>query len=286
MSAATNENGRIQKRAATPSDSLVSMIERLKPEIGRALPKHVTPDRLARIATTAIRMNPELGQTTQASFLGCIMQMSQLGLEPNTPLGQAYLIPRRSKKLGTIECTMIVGYQGWLDLVRRSGLVRGIWAHAVYEGDRFEQTLGTTPRLVHEPSATATRNARTLTHVYACAMIAGDDSPAFIVLRRDEVEQARMRGASGSGARTPWDTDYEAMAIKTAVRRLVKWLPKSVELARADVIDDAGRASLAVSDEVRDVLTSAGLVGDQDFIDADGEVIDEPVLSTTVEPKA
>lgn len=266
----TNGNGQIQKRAE--KRDMVSLLTAMSGEMARALPKHVTPDRMARVALTALKQNPQLMDCTPASFLGCIMQCAQLGLEPGTPLGHAYLIPYRVK--GTPTCTLIIGYQGMLDLARRSGQVASVWAYPVYSGDRFVVRYGLAPTVEHEPALDGDRSPKALTHVYAAAKLRDSDTPVFVVLTRAEVEAFRKRGASGRGVSTPWDSDFAAMAIKTAVRQLFKWLPKSIELARAAVLDEApetGRSQIAVMDEgVRDALTRQG----HELPEDTGEVLD------------
>lgn len=209
------------------SGELTSLLEKMKPAIAQALPKHVSAERIARIALTAVRSNPKLAECTPQSFLGSLLQASQLGLEVNTPLGQAYLIPYKD------ICTLVVGYQGMLDLARRSGMVKAIYAHAVREADEFDYELGLEPKLSHKP---AEGDRGDLTHVYAVARLTGGE-PIFTVLTRAEVERFRARSrAKDSG---PWVTDYEAMALKTAIRRIFKWLPKSAEMSMAAAVDEA-----------------------------------------------
>lgn len=211
---------------AKRSGDLVSLLEKMKPAIAQALPKHISAERIARIALTAVRSNPALAKCSPQSFLGSLLQASQLGLEVNTPLGHAYLIP-----YGEVA-TLVIGYQGMLDLSRRSGMVKAIYAHPVFEGDTFEYELGLEPKLVHKPGAKRGQ----LTHVYAVARLT-DGEPIFTVLDRADVERYRARSrASKSG---PWVTDFDAMAMKTAVRRLFRWLPKSAEQASAAALDEA-----------------------------------------------
>jgi recombination protein RecT len=206
---------------------IVDLIEKMKPGIAQALPKHISAERIARIALTAVRSNPMLAKCTPQSFLGSLLQASQLGLEVNTPLGQAYLIPYKD------VCTLVVGYQGMLDLSRRSGMVKAIYAYPVFQGDTFNYELGLEPKLQHKPC----EEPGDLTHVYAVARLT-DGEPIFTVLTRKDVERYRNRSrAKDSG---PWVTDFVAMALKTAIRRLFRWLPKSAEQALAVAIDEAG----------------------------------------------
>lgn len=78
-------------------------IKALAPEIKKALPSVITPERFTRMTLSALSVNPKLGACTPKSFLGAMMSAAQLGLEPNTPLGQAYLIPYRNKGVDEVQ---------------------------------------------------------------------------------------------------------------------------------------------------------------------------------------
>lgn len=257
MSVPTAANGQIQRREEKPETPLVRLLETMKTEIARALPKHIAPDRMARVTLTALRTTKDLARCTPQSFLACVMTLSQLGLEPSNGLGFAWLIPRKNKKMGTIECTVIIGYQGLMELARRSGQIRSISATAVYEGDEYEVRYGLHPDVTHRPNWTAPRTPARLVGAYAVARVKDSDDPIFVFVPRLEIEAARKRGASGAGVSTPWDTDYEAMALKTAVRRLFRWLPKSVEMSIASVADDAP-TPIAATPEIAAALDVAG----------------------------
>lgn len=233
---ATTGNGQIvrEKKEIRPADRMVGILQKMGPEMEKALPRHISPDRMMRIAMTALRATPKLAECSPATFLGSVIQASQLGLEVNTPLGQAYLIPRKNK--GNMECTLQIGYQGFMDLARRSGEVAAIYAEAVYEGDLFDYELGLEKSLKHRPSDDDAREEKPLTHVYAVAKLKSGEA-LFVVLTRGQVEKYRKRG--GDRSFSPWSTDYEAMAKKTAVRRLFTWIPRSAEMARAQSVDES-----------------------------------------------
>jgi recombination protein RecT len=213
---------------------LALMLEKMAPSLARALPKHVSAERMGRIALTALRANPKLANCTPGSFLGAVLSAAQLGLEVNTPLGHAYLIPYKD------ECTLQIGYQGMMDLARRSGSITAIYAYAVYEGDTFSYSLGLNPTLNHVPSEAPDREAKPLTHVYAVAKLR-DGEPVFTVLPKSKVELYRNRSKAANDG--PWVTDYAAMAMKTAIRRLFTWLPKSAEMSFAQVIDETAESN-------------------------------------------
>lgn len=213
---------RVSKAATEkPSDkpTLRQLIENMRPEIARALPKHMDPDRIARIAITLIGSNPKLAACTSESFLGALMTASQLGLEPG-PLGEAYLVPYGNK------VTFIPGYKGLIKLAWQSEQLKHIDAHEVYEGDDFDYAYGLEPFLRHKP----TRGKRgPVTDVYAVATFLNGGS-AFVVMGIDDVEAIRKRSKASQDG--PWVTDWNAMAKKTALRQLSKFLPMSTELRK------------------------------------------------------
>lgn len=219
-----NNNG----RNVPPAQELATLVTKMAPEMARALPRHMNPDRMARMVLTTIRVNPQLGNCSQASFLGSIMTAAQLGLEVG-PLGYVYLVPYKG------QCQLILGYQGMIELARRSGLVTNIYACVVREGDRFRYKLGLHRDIEHEPSDDPERETKPITHVYAVAHYK-EGPPDFVVLSRAEVAKRRARSAAANSG--PWKTDEEAMTLKTAVRALWRWLPKSTEMARALAVEE------------------------------------------------
>ncbi len=148
----------LEKRAAgtvnsavklTKNMTIVDMVRALESEIKRALPTILTPERFMRMALSAINNTPELAYCTPMSFIAALMNAAQLGMEPNTPLGQAYLIPYKNK--GTLECQFQIGYKGLIDLAYRTGLIQMIQAQTVREFDSFEYQYGLDSRLTHRP---------------------------------------------------------------------------------------------------------------------------------------
>lgn len=268
---AARVNGDVTAERLPPPKNIEGFLERYKGEIARALPRHMTPDRMARVALTACRIVPKLGKCDPVSLFGAIIQASQLGLEVNTPLGHAYLLPFENRKKGTVEVQLLVGYRGMIDLARRSGQILSISARAVHAKDKFSYAYGLEERLEHEPEADADRGP--LTYVYAVARLK-DGGAQFEVLSKAEVDLIRRRSmAANSG---PWVTDYDAMARKTAVRRLFKFLPVSIEIQRAVTLDeltDAGigqRNDLVITapDEAAQIEYGPGVAGELSAEDA------------------
>jgi recombination protein RecT len=256
----TTTNGQVV-RSEKKEKTLYDVVRDMGPALAEALPKHVSKERLSRVAITALRQNPALLATTPASFFGCMMTAAQLGLEVNSPLGQAYLIPRKNGKTGKTDCTMIIGYQGFQDLARRTGEIADIYAEAVYPGDIFEYELGLERKLRHVPAGEEHKDTE-LTHVYAVVKLKSG-ATSFVVLRKSQVEKYRKRGASGAGVKTPWDSDYEKMAKKTAFRQLFAWIPKSAEMVTAMTLDEApeiGKSQISVIDpNITEAMAAQGI---------------------------
>ena len=220
-------------------------------QIKAALPRHMTAERMARIATTEMRKVPKLGQCDPMSFLGAVIQCAQLGLEPGNALGHAYILPfdKREKvggqwKTVRTEAQVIIGYRGMIDLARRSGQIVSIDARAVYEGDKFECVLGLDARIDHIPDWQNPNraDASKLRFVYAVAKLK-DGGVQFDVMSRAEVEGIRARSKSADNG--PWVTDFAAMAVKTVVRRLFKFLPVSIEMQTAVGLDEMAEAGIS-----------------------------------------
>jgi recombination protein RecT len=210
--------------------------DQLKNEVGKVLPKHMRPERMLRVAITALTRTPKLNECTQESFVKCLLDLSSFGLEPNGR--DAHLIPFANKQTSTTECTLIIDYKGLVTLCYRSGIVKKIHADVVREGDLFVYDLGEVKQ--HTPwtfrvDADKPKQAGEVIAAYCLVQMANDTSKCE-VMTTAEIESIRKRSRSGESG--PWKTDWSEMAKKTVFRRCSKWLPMSPELADALERDD------------------------------------------------
>lgn len=250
--------------------------EAQKGTLAAVLPKHVSPDRMLKIALGALRTTPKLMNCSVESLMGAVVHCSQLGLEPNTPLGHAYLIPFENRRKGITEVQIVLGYKGLVDLARRSGQIVSIAAHEVCENDEFEFSYGLEETLVHKPAMGKPRGA--VVAFYAVAKLQGGGH-AFEVMSAEQINEIRDASQNYKFARdkstTVWGQHYAEMGRKTVLRRLVKYLPVSIELAQAaslDEVSSAGRSQALDNVLEGDYITPAA-DDDEDYVDPDtGEV--------------
>lgn len=235
--------------ATTPAqNTIIGMVNASIKELGRALPKHLSPERLARIATTAIRQNPRLASCTPASFLGALFTSAQLGLEPIA--GLAHLVPfNNSRKINgqwvsVLECQFILGYKGVAELFyrhERSGMID--WG-VVHEKDDFVYELGTTAYLKHKPAA----GERGKVIGYYCIYTLSGGLKKFNYMTREEcLAHGKQHSKTydhehkAFNAKSPWCTNPDAMCLKTVMLQGSKTVPMSTDLRRALETDETSR---------------------------------------------
>lgn len=216
-----------------------------KSQIAQALPRFMTADVMIRTALTATIRRPELLDCTGHSLISCVLTASQLGLRPDDFLGEAYLIPFNNNKKQVKECQIIVGYKGLVTLAMRSGEVASCKAVAVYganepDGDYFDYDEGLNEKLEHK--SVGLDDPDRITHFYAIVRFKGGGQ-VFKVMTRKKVEGVRDKSKNYIHAKikseTVWATNFEEMGCKTVLRRVMKFVPLSPELARAVALDEA-----------------------------------------------
>ena len=215
-------------------------IKSMESEIAKALPSVITPERFTRMVLSAISVNPKLAACTPKSFLGAMMSAAQLGLEPNTPLGQAYLIPYKNK--GVDEVQFQIGYKGLIDLAYRSGEVEVVQSQIVYSNDFFECQYGLEPKLVHKP---ADSNRGEPVKVYAMFKTKSGGY-GFEVMSMDDIRKHAQKYSQGYNSNySPWKTNFEEMAKKTVLKRVLKYAPMQSDFVKAVTADETIKTEIS-----------------------------------------
>lgn len=282
---------RDQQRLADmkPREQIAYLLKQKSGEIAKMLPKHLNAERLLKVAQIAATTTPALAKCDVASLVGAIGQCAQMGLEPNTVLGHAYLVPFNTKRkdangndrwVNSVQ--VIIGYKGLIDLARRSGQIVSIAAHEVCEHDRFELVYGLDEKLNHTP---AMGDRGEVIGFYAVAKLK-DGGHCFEFMSRHQVETIRD-GSQGfqqavkykKEAAHPWSAHFVEMGRKTVIRRLAKFLPLSVEFQTASALDSMAAAG---QDQHTDAMDGDYSILPDDApqsVDTEtGEIHDEPKI--------
>lgn len=247
----------------------VAMMETFKDQFAVALPKHLTADRMVRLAMTALRQNKALLKCEPASIFASVLVASQMGLEIGID-GQGFLVPYKGR------ATFIPGWKGYVELINRAGKA-GVWTGAVFEGDKFDFALGDSPNITHQPTGQVDETRANLRYVYAVGRVHDGKWPVIEVWPIAKVERhlKRYNKVGGDHYALKDDTNFIAYAKKVALLQVIKYMPKSVELRAALAMDAAGSANI----DVRDVIN-----GEWTHIAADiGETTDGATVEDQVE---
>lgn len=227
-------------------------------QFAMALPKSISKERFGRVALSAMVNTPMLMDCAPDTILRALVQCAQLGLEPGDARGLAYLIPFKNGQRGTVDCTLIIGYRGLLQLIRNSGKIRSISAHAVHKLDEFDYQFGTNQTIKHKPKGPPVKGPEDMTHVYSVIEFQ-DGSFQMDVMSVDEVEAIRAMGRQNP----VWRNHYGEMARKTSLRRISKYAqlsPEAQEAIHADIEEEArviSATSLNASERQRIALEAS-----------------------------
>lgn len=240
------------KRPASPVAAFSQILERMKPQMALALPKHMSADRMARLALTAFSTNKALQNCRTDSILASLMTATQLGLEPGIN-GQGYLIPYKD------TCTFIPGWKGLVDLVARAGRAT-VWTGAVYQGDQFDYQLGDEPFCRHVPGD----SDGNFTHVYAIGRVKDAQMPVIEVWTRGKVTKhlKQYNKVGDKHYATANENNFEMYARKIALLQVLKYMPSSIELSNAITVSHAAEAG-------------QGAVIEGDFVTVSNDAIDQ-----------
>jgi recombination protein RecT len=222
-----------------PKEKVAYFLRQKQGEIAKMLPRQMNAERLLKVAQIAATTTPALAECDVPSLVGAIGQCAQMGLEPNTVLGHAYLVPFNTKRKDAQgnerwvkSVQVIIGYKGLIDLARRSGQIVSIAAHEVCANDKFELVYGLDEKLNHIP---AMQDRGGVIGFYAVAKLK-DGGHCFEFMSTQQVTEI-MKATQSKGAYGPWKDNFVEMGRKTVIRRLAKYLPLSIEFQTAAALD-------------------------------------------------
>ena len=284
-----------EDRALTPqakAQSIRSLFNdnRVKGEIMKALPKHLTADKLIRVAMTSIQRNPKLMDCTQQSLLGCIMTSAALGLEPDPFLGQAYFVPYWNTKKNCYEAQFMPGYRGYIALARRTGELQSVSSQVVYENDSFTLQYGLTEKLEHVPADGARGNIKGAYVIFRYK----DGAYSFDYMTYADIKAIARRSKTYDEKKDewtgPWATDEGEMCKKTVVKRHAKLTPMSVEFNKASALEDRvhmgeSQMDLLTDDAPGTMIEAETTPAEKTDFSAEGKDFDDKTSAMTLMPK-
>jgi recombination protein RecT len=226
---------------------------RFKDSLASILPKHLTSERFAAVAMRQFRTTPGLLKCSPESVLSAFMEAASLGLEIGLN-GESYIIPwfnnvkQPDNSWAKVHVAQLqIGYLGHLKLAWNSGLVSSVEADVVTHGEvdagRFSYQRGTDGFLHHRPEADRDLSEGNIAFAYGMVWVKGSDRPVWRVLDKTQIERLRNTGQSANSP--AWKNHYDEMAMAKALKRTMKWAPKSREQAAAIAVDDQADAGIA-----------------------------------------
>lgn len=250
---------KIQKTTAVAKTgsgkTMKALVSSMEGEIAKALPSVITPERFTRMVFSTLSTIPKLNDCTPMSFLGAMMNAAQLGLEPNTPLGQAFILPYSNH--GKMEAQFQIGYKGLIDLAYRSGEIEVIQAHVMYENDDISYEYGLEPKLTHKPAMSDRGKA---IGVYAMFKTKAGGYGFEVMSMEDVKAHAEKYSKSYGSSFSPWKTNFEEMAKKTVLKKVLKYAPLKSDFVRQ--ISEDGSIKSEISKDMYDVADTGDGIDD------------------------
>lgn len=274
-------NKKAEIKELTPQKQMAGMLKQMLPEIKKAVGNTMTPERFSRIALSLFNGNPQFWEASPTSFLSALMQSAQCGLEPNTVLGEAYVIPYKNNKQGITEVNFQVGYKGILKMAFNTGEYEAIYAHEVRKGDEFSYEYGLNKNLIHKPADVPSEE---ITHYYAVYKLKNGGFD-FVVWSKDRVEQHAKEFSKNYlyqgkvNKNSVWAKSFDSMAKKTVLIDVLKFAPKSVEMAKALDLDYKAEAKEEKVSNFNYVdVDTAPIHNDEPVVDAN-YIVDETAVN-------
>lgn len=231
-----------------PKMTVAQFFESQIPNIQAVLPRGtMDAQRMARLAIQIWTGNSKLASCNKESFVAALITCAQFGLEPNTPLGQCYIIPYGN------QATFQMGYQGLLNLAYRSGEFKSIYVREVYKNDEFKVTYGIFEDLQHVPSDDGPEDKELPVAIYAVYHLKNGGYNFEAWTWNKIIKHAKKFSQSYTKKDGAWQTNPVAMGKKTVLIALLKYAPKSLEMAQAMEVDNTAQADVGSKREYIDL---------------------------------
>lgn len=196
-----------------------------------------------------------------------------LPIDPN--LGFAYIVPYRDNKTGVTLAQFQLGYRGYVQLGLRTGQYKTIHVGPVYEGEIDPPSAK--ERLTGEMRFRDGGRTSDKVAGYAAyfRLLNGAEMWDYMTVEEADAHAQRF-SKSYNRSSSPWKTDFNAMACKTVLKRLLSHYGiLSVQMQTAVLADQAVVREPADGGASEfDYVDTTGDVGDAEPVTEDGRAVD------------
>lgn len=222
------------------------------------LPMNSNTQQFVNACLIAVQSNNKLQQCNPKSLIKAMMESARFGLEPNSPLMEAALVPYGK------DVQFLIEYRGMLKLAWNSGMIKMIDADVICENDDYEYVKGYNPNFYHKPLVTGERGEPIAYYAYAKLNNGGD---TLCLMSKQEIVDHMKKFAKGyNSSSSPWKSNFDAMAKKTVLRQLIdKQLPKSTTKESLILSSAVSNSDKIIDQEAEEIVHPVVLDQDIDY---------------------
>ena len=188
---------------------------------------------------TTLNSNTDLKNATTESVYQSALMAAALDLSVNPNIGQAYLIPYKNTKGGTVDCQFQIGYKGFIQLAQRSGQFKMIEASRIYEGEIIEANPLYGYVFDFSDRVHGVNGKKIVGYASFFKLLNGFEKVFYMSVEEMNAHGVRFSQTFKRGFGL-WKDDFDSMAIKTVLKlNLSKFAPLSVDMQKAILADQS-----------------------------------------------
>lgn len=238
----------IQQKPLTQVEIFHGNLKKYEHDLKALLQIHnIQPEKFMTLTLNAVKRMPKLLECDPKTLFGSIMVAAELGLEPNTVMGYAHILPykRKYKEGGQwkeiLEAQFQIGYPGWLEIMYRNPKIESIDTGVIYENEEWTFDKGKREPFSHKPLP-PNKRGKDWVAIFAIAWLKDAVKPKVIVLYKEEIDQIKKLSQGANSDYSPWNASdkdpFLWMPRKTGIKQLVKELPKTKEIETVYHLDN------------------------------------------------
>ena len=222
------------KTQAKPALTIKSIMDRedVQSKIQKMMGKNT-----AGFVSSALQIvsNGLLAKADPMSVYAGIMTAASLDLSLNPAIGHAHLVPfniTNPDKSKTVKAVFIIGYLGLIELCQRSGQYKNISATPIFKGQLIESNPLTGFKFDFSKTS-----KEVIGYAAYIELVSGFQKTLYMT-KQEVLDHAKKYSKTYGKSGSAWTTDEDKMCCKTVLRALLKYGPKSIDVQRAESIDE------------------------------------------------